>query len=73
MSVNRFPGTNANPQTLEDVIRAVRTLQAEKRFTVPAVADLPAAGVPGQIVYNTSDDHYYGWQATATAWAQLDN
>jgi hypothetical protein len=37
------------------------------------VADLPATGIPGQIVYCSSDDHYYGWRPTAEAWAQLDN
>ena len=73
MSVNRFPGAGANPQSLDDVKRFVRTVQAAREFTVPSVAALPAAGVPGQIVYNEDDDHFYGWRATAAAWAQLDN
>jgi hypothetical protein len=73
MSVNRFPTAESNPQTLEDVKRFVRTAQAAKVFTAPSVAALPAAGKPGQVVYNEADDHFYGWRATAGAWAQLDN
>lgn len=37
----------------------------------PVVTTLPATGTEGQVVYNTTDDKYYGWDDQNANWVDL--